>query len=360
MSRCYNFAAGPAVLPLEVLEKAQAELVDYRGAGMSVMEMSHRGKDYMAIHAAAEKNLRTLMGIPDNYKVLFLQGGASLQFAAVPMNLFSEKKKADYVNTGAWSKKAISEAKRYGTVRVVASSEDKTFNYIPKLTRDMFSPDADYVHITTNNTIYGTCYPQLPDVGDVPLVADMSSDILSKPYDVSKFALIYAGAQKNIGPAGLTIVIVREDLLGKALDITPTMMNYKIHADEDSMYNTPPCYTIYIAGLVFEWMLANGGVEAMEKKNRKKAAILYDYLDQSKLFKATVNGPERSIMNIPFVTGNDALDEKFIAEASKRGLKTLKGHRSVGGMRASIYNAFPVEGVQTLVDFMQEFEKANG
>jgi len=359
MSRCYNFSAGPAVLPLEVLEKAQAELVDYKGSGMSVMEMSHRGKEYTAIHEGAEKNLRTLMEIPNNYKVLFLQGGASLQFAAVPLNLFTEKRKADYVNTGAWSKKAIQEAKRYGTVKVVASSEDKTFSYIPSLTKDMFSPDADYVHITTNNTIYGTCFPALPDVGEVPLVADMSSDILSKPYDVSKFALIYAGAQKNIGPAGLTIVIIREDLLGKALDITPTLMNYKTHADEGSLYHTPPCYTIYIAGLVFEWMLANGGVAEMEKRNRRKAAILYDYLDQSKLFKATVAAADRSIMNIPFVTGSEELDTKFIAEASKKGLKTLKGHRSVGGMRASIYNAFPEAGVQTLVDFMREFEKAN-
>lgn len=360
MSRCYNFSAGPAVLPLEVLKKAQEELVDYRGSGMSVMEMSHRGKEYSEIHSNAISNLKKLMNIPDNYKILFVQGGASQQFAAVPLNLFSAQKKADYVSTGSWSKKAISEAKRYGSIKVVASSEDKNFSYIPKLTKDMFSPDADYVHITTNNTIYGTCYPQLPDTGDRPLVADMSSDILSKEYDVSKFGLIYAGAQKNIGPAGLTIVIVREDLIGHALDITPVMLNYKTHADEDSLYNTPPCYTIYIAGLVFEWMLANGGVPAMEKRNREKAGLLYDFLDNSKLFKATVEKESRSIMNVPFITGNDELDSKFLAEASKKGLKTLKGHRSVGGMRASIYNAMPREGVQTLVDFMKEFEKANG
>lgn len=359
MSRPFNFSAGPAVLPLEVLKKAQEELVDWRGSGMSVMEMSHRGKEYMSIHEGAEKNLRTLMNIPSNYKVLFLQGGASLQFAMVPMNLFSAAKKADYINTGAWSKKAISEAKRYGTVRVVASSEDKMFSYIPDITSDMFSPDADYVHITTNNTIYGTLFPALPDTGNIPLVADMSSNILSQEYDVSKFGLIYAGAQKNIGPSGLTIVIIREDLIGKAMDFTPTMMNYKTHADEASLYNTPPCYTIYIAGLVFEWLLEKGGVKAMEKENREKAAILYNFLDQSALFKGTVEPRSRSLMNIPFVTGSEELDTKFISEAGKKGLKTLKGHRSVGGMRASIYNAMPREGVQALVDFMKEFEKAN-
>lgn len=359
MSRPFNFSAGPAVLPLDVLKKAQEELVDWHGSGMSVMEMSHRGKEYMSIHEGAEKNLRKLMNISDDYKVLFLQGGASTQFAMVPLNLFSSAKKADYVNTGAWSKKAISEAKRYGTIKVVATSEPQNFNHIPKLSKDMFSADADYVHITTNNTIYGTCYPELPDTGGKTLVADMSSDILSKPYDVTKFGLIYAGAQKNIGPSGLTIVIIKDSLIGKAMDITPTMLNYKTHSEEASLYNTPPCYAIYIAGLVFEWMLANGGVEAMEKRNREKAALLYDYLDNSKLFKGTVEVKSRSIMNIPFVTGNEQLDDKFIAEASKKGLKTLKGHRSVGGMRASIYNAMPKEGVQALVDFMKEFEKAN-
>jgi len=359
MSRCFNFSAGPANLPLPVLEKAQNDLVDFQGTGVSVMEMSHRGKDYTAIHQNAEQNLRTLMGIPDNYKVLFVQGGASTQFAAVPLNLFSAAKKADYVNTGAWSKKAIAEAKRYGEVNVVASSEDTTFNYIPDLSSEMFSSEADYVHITSNNTIYGTCYPELPDTGKVPLVCDMSSDILSKPYDVSKFGLIYAGAQKNIGPSGLTIVIVREDLIGSALDFTPTMLNYRTHAENNSMFNTPPCFIIYMAGLVFEWMLENGGVTAMEKRNREKAALLYQYLDQSDLFTATVSGKDRSIMNVTFVTGDSELDQKFISEAEQHQLKTLKGHRTVGGMRASIYNAFPLQGVQTLVEFMEDFEKAN-
>lgn len=359
MSRAFNFSAGPATLPLEVLERAQSELVDYKGAGMSVMEMSHRSKEYQAIIDGAEANLRKLMGIPDNYEVLFLQGGASLQFAMVPLNLFGKNKKADYVNTGAWSKKAIAEAKRYGNVNVVASSEDKTFSYIPELTREMFDPGADYVHITTNNTIYGTVYPQLPDVGNVPLVADMSSNILSQVYDVKKFGLIYAGAQKNIGPAGVCIVIVRKDLLGHALDITPTMLNYQIHAENGSMFNTPPCYSIYIAGLVFEWLLEKGGVPAMEKINREKAAVLYDFLDSSKLFSGTVAKKDRSIMNVPFVTGREDLDAKFIAEASALGFKTLKGHRSVGGMRASIYNAMPREGVEKLVEFMARFEKEN-
>lgn len=360
MSRAINFSAGPGVLPLEVLKKAQEELVDYRGAGMSVMEMSHRSKEYEAIIGGAEQNLRTLMNIPTNYKVLFLQGGASLQFAMVPLNLFSSAKKADYVSTGAWSKKAISEAKKFGTVKVVASSEDKNFSYIPTLTSSMFSADADYVHITTNNTIYGTLFPSLPDTGKIPLVADMSSNILSQEYDVSKFGLIYAGAQKNMGPSGVTVVIVREDLIGHALPIAPTMLDYKIHADEGSMYNTPPCYAIYIAGLVFEWLLAKGGIKAMEKENRGKADLLYNFLDQSKMFKGTVEKSSRSLMNIPFVTGNEELDNKFISEASKNGLKTLKGHRSVGGMRASIYNAMPTEGVEALVSFMKNFENSNG
>ncbi|MBK5280202.1 MAG: 3-phosphoserine/phosphohydroxythreonine transaminase [Bacteroidia bacterium] len=360
MNRAINFSAGPGVLPLEVLKKAQEEMIDYRGAGMSVMEMSHRSKEYEAIIGGAEQNLRKLMNIPQNYKVLFLQGGASLQFAMVPLNLFSAAKKADYISTGAWAKKAISEAKRYGTVKVIASSEDKNFNYIPKISQAMLSRDADYVHITTNNTIYGTCFSELPDTGKIPLVADMSSNILSQEYDVSKFGLIYAGAQKNMGPSGVTVVIVRDDLIGHALDITPTMLDYKIHAGEGSMYNTPPCYAIYIAGLVFEWLLEKGGIKAMEKENRLKAAILYDFLDQSKLFKGTVELQSRSLMNIPFVTGNEELDNKFISEASKKGLKTLKGHRSVGGMRASIYNAMPKEGVETLVTFMREFEKVNG
>ena len=360
MSRVHNFSAGPAVLPLEVLQQAQQELVDYKGTGMSVMEMSHRSKEYEAIIGGAEADLRKLMNIPANYKVLFLQGGASSQFAMVPLNLFKGSKSADYVITGAWAKKAASEAKKYGTVKAVASSEDRNFSYIPKLSLEMFSPDADFVHITTNNTIYGTLFPALPDTGEVPLVADMSSNILSQEYDVSKFGLIYAGAQKNAGPAGVTIVIIREDLMGHALSMTPTMLNYKTHADEGSMYNTPPCYSIYICGLVFEWLMKKGGIAAMEKENKEKASLLYDYLDQSKMFKGTVDKADRSLMNIPFVTGSEELDAKFISEASKAGLKQLKGHRSVGGMRASIYNAMPREGVEALVQFMRNFEQANG
>ncbi|MDW7692334.1 3-phosphoserine/phosphohydroxythreonine transaminase [Flammeovirgaceae bacterium SG7u.111] len=359
MARVYNFSAGPAALPQEVLEKAQKELVDYQGTGMSVMEMSHRSKAYMEIIGAAQANLRKLMNISDDYEVLFLQGGASMQFAMVPLNLFSEKKKADIINTGAWSKKAIAEAKRYGNINVVASSDDKNFSYIPKLSADMFDPEADYVHITTNNTIYGTLFPSLPDVGDVPLVADMSSNILSQVYDVNKFGVIYAGAQKNIGPAGLCIAIVRKDLIGSALDFTPTMLNYKTHADGGSMFNTPPTYGIYMAGLVFEWLLEKGGVAAMEKINKEKAAILYDFLDESKLFKATVTPSDRSIMNVPFVTGSDELDKAFIDGATAKGLTTLKGHRTVGGMRASIYNSMPTEGVVALVDFMKGFETKN-
>jgi len=359
MSRAFNFSAGPATLPEEVLKKAQSELVDYKGSGMSVMEMSHRSSEFSDIIASAESNLRKLMNVPDNYHVLFLQGGANLQFAMVPLNLFTKSRKADYVNTGSWSKKAIKEAQKYGTVHVVASSEDKTFTYIPELNKDMFDPNADYVHITTNNTIYGTTFAELPEVGNVPLVADMSSNILSQVYDVSDFGLIYAGAQKNIGPAGLTIVIIRDDLVGHAADITPTMLDYKTHVDANSLYNTPPCFAVYLAGLVFEWLLDKGGIPAMEKINREKAAILYDYLDESELFRGTVVQKNRSLMNVPFVTGNPDLDARFIEEATKRNLKTLKGHRTVGGMRASIYNAMPVEGVQALVDFMKEFEKEN-
>jgi len=359
MSRVFNFSAGPAVLPLEVLQKAQQELVDYRGTGMSVMEMSHRSKEYEAIIGGAEQSLRKLMDIPASYKVLFLQGGASMQFAMVPLNLFRNSKTADYIITGAWAKKAASEAKKYGSVKAVASSEDRNFCYIPDLSKVNLSPDADFVHITTNNTIYGTLFPSLPDTGNVPLVADMSSNILSQVYDVNRFGLIYAGAQKNAGPAGVTIVIIREDLMGHAMPVTPTMLDYKIHAGEGSMYNTPPCYSIYICGLVFEWLLGKGGIPAMEKENKEKAALLYNYLDQSKMFKGTVDKADRSLMNIPFVTGSEELDAKFISEASKAGLKQLKGHRSVGGMRASIYNAMPREGVEALVQFMTNFEKAN-
>lgn len=359
MHRVYNFSAGPATLPLEVLEKAQKDLVDYKGTGMSVMEMSHRSSDYLAIFNGAKENLKKLMDVPDSHEILFMHGGASSQFAMVPLNLFSKSKKADYINTGVWSKKAIAEAKRYGTVNVVASSEDKTFSYIPKVTRDMFDPQADYVHITSNNTIYGTTFPELPDVGNVPLVADMSSNILAQVYDVSKFGIIYAGAQKNIGPAGVAIVIVRKDLMGAAMEITPTMFNYKIHAENDSMFNTPPTYAIYIAGLVFEWLLERGGVAEMQKINEEKAGWLYNFLDNSNLFKGTAEVGSRSTMNVPFVTTSEELDNKFIKEATAAGLKTLKGHRSVGGMRASIYNAMPSEGVKALVDFMKKFELQN-
>jgi phosphoserine aminotransferase len=299
------------------------------------------------------------MGIPDNYKVLFLQGGASTQFAMVPLNLFFKSKSADYINTGAWSKKAIAEAKRYGKVNVVGSSEDTMFNYIPKISTAAYNPEADYVHFTSNNTIYGTCFHELPECGNVPLVCDMSSNIISEEIDVSKYGLIYAGAQKNIGPAGLTIVIIRDDLVGRAMDITPTMLNYQTHVEGESMFNTPPCFAIYMAGLVFEYLLENGGIAAMEKQNKVKAAILYDFLDSSAMFKATVRPEDRSIMNIPFVTGNEDLDNKFVKESSAANLKTLKGHRSVGGMRASIYNAMPIEGVEALVKFMSDFEKNN-
>ncbi len=359
MPRVYNFSAGPAILPVEVLEKAQKDLVDYQGTGMSVMEMSHRSPEYKEIFDGAKEKLGKLMAVPDNYEILFLHGGASSQFAMVPMNLFSEKKKADYINTGAWSKKAIAEAKRYGTVNVVASSEDKTFSYIPELSADMFDPGADYVHITTNNTIYGTTFPELPPVGNVPLAADMSSNILAQVYDVSKFGVIYAGAQKNIGPAGVAIAIVRKDLIGHALDITPNMFNYKTHADNGSMFNTPPTFAIYIAGLVFEWLLERGGVAEMQKINEEKAGWLYDFLDNSILFTGTADKKSRSTMNVPFVTTSEELDAKFIKEASDKGFKTLKGHRTVGGMRASIYNAMPPEGVKALVEFMKEFELNN-
>ncbi len=354
MNRVYNFSAGPSMLPLSVLEKAAKEMTDYNGSGMSVMEMSHRSPVYEAIITAAEKNLRILMSIPENYKVLFLQGGATTQFSAVPLNLMNKNKKADYIVSGQFSKKAAQEAERYGEVNVIASSKDKNFTYVPYV--DKFSPDADYVHICFNNTIFGTKYNYIPDTGNIPLVADMSSCILSEPFDVSRFALIYAGAQKNMAPAGLTVVIVREDLIGNARPETPVMLNYKIQAENNSMYNTPPCYPIYIAGLVFEWLLMIGGLEAMNKINEKKAAILYNYLDNSKLFKATAQKEFRSIMNVCFITGDEELDKKFCSEAKKAGLENIKGHRSVGGIRASIYNAMPTEGVESLVSFMEKFE----
>lgn len=360
MNRVYNFSAGPSVLPVAVLEKAQKELVCYGNTGMSVMEMSHRSSAYQEIIDACEALLRELLGIGDEYKVLFLQGGASSQFAMVPLNLYSENKKADYVLTGLWSKKAAKEAGRYGDVKIVASSEDKVFNYIPELDKSDFRPDADYVHITHNNTIYGTRYSKIPDVGNVPLVADMSSSILSQEIDVNKFGIIYAGAQKNMGPAGLTIAIVRNDLIGKALDICPTMFNYQTHADNGSMFNTPPTYAIYICKLVCEWLKEMGGISAMQKINEEKAAILYDYLDSSAMFNATVSvKKDRSMMNIPFVTGDDELNAKFIKEATAAGFVNLKGHRTVGGMRASIYNAMPVDGVRALVEFMKNFETKN-
>jgi phosphoserine aminotransferase len=359
MARVYNFSAGPSMLPEPVLQKAAAEMLDCNGSGQSVMEMSHRSKAYEEIHFGAENLLRELMGIPANYKVLFLQGGGSTQFAMVPLNLFRKSRKADFINTGTWPKKAISEAKRYGTVNVVASSEDKAFNYIPQWNKATFDPQADYFHITTNNTIEGTRYIELPDTGIVPLVADMSSNILSQTYDVGTFALIYAGAQKNIGPAGVTVVIIREDLLGGALDITPTMLNYKTHAEEKSLYNTPPCFSIYIAKLTFEWVKNVGGVAAMQKINEEKAGILYGFLDNSKMFKGTVVPKYRSLMNVPFVSPSEELNEKFLKEVTKAGFVNLKGHRLVGGMRASIYNAMPVEGVKKLVEFMKKFELAN-
>lgn len=361
MARVYNFSAGPSMLPLPVLKKAQEELTDYQGSGMSVMELSHRSGLFTSIIEEAEQYLRKLMDIPNNYKVLFIQGGASQQFAMVPMNLLGNHKKADYVNTGSWSKKAIQEAKRFGDIRVIASSEDKGFSYIPKVTKDMIDKDADYVHITTNNTIEGTVFNELPDTGDVPLVADMSSNILSEQIDVTKFGIIYAGAQKNIGPAGLTVVIIREDLIGKAPETCPTMLNYQTQSESSSLYNTPPTFSIYVAKLVFEWLDSLGGLKAMQEINRAKADKLYRYIEESDLFVSPVAKQDRSLMNIPFVTKNQdkELEAKFIKEAQKLGLETLKGHRSVGGMRASLYNAMPVEGVDALINFMQDFEKEN-
>ena len=358
MNRVFNFSAGPAALPLEVLQQAQAELVDWHGSGMSVMEMSHRGKEYMGIQAEAEADLRELMGIPANYKVLFVQGGASQQFAAVPMNLLRGKASADYLNTGEWSKKAIKEAKKFCKVNVVASSEDRNFSYAPVQSEWKLDQDAAYVHITQNETIGGVELFWTPETGNVPLVSDMSSDILSRPVDVSKYALIYAGAQKNIGPAGLTIVIVREDLIGEVLPGTPTMLDYRIHADNESMYNTPPTYAIYIAGLVFRMLKAKGGLAEMERVNRAKAKILYDVLEASSFYSSPVAPENRSLMNIPFTLDDATLDEEFLKGAKARGMIQLKGHRSVGGMRASLYNAMPPEGVEALAHYMKEFEKS--
>ena len=358
MERVYNFSAGPSMLPEEVLKKAADEMMNYEGSGMSVMEMSHRSPVYEKIITDAEALLREVMQIPDNYKVLFLQGGASTQFAAVPLNLLSGTGKADYILSGQFSTKAYQEALKYGDIAVAASSKDKNFSYVPKTEKASFRKDADYVHICFNNTIYGTKYPYIPKT-DAPLVADMSSCILSEPIDVSKFGLIYAGAQKNMAPAGLTVVIVREDLLGNAREDTPAMLDYKLMADNGSMYNTPPCYCIYIAKLVYEWILSLGGLEKMKERNERKAKFLYDYLDSQDYYVAPVEKECRSMMNVTFVTGNADLDKKFASEASAQGLKNLKGHRSVGGMRASIYNAMPYEGVEKLVEFMKEFAKNN-
>ena len=359
MSRVYNFSAGPAVLPESVLKSAAEEMLDYKGCGMSVMEMSHRSKAFEEIIKTAESDLRELMHIPDNYKVLFLQGGASQQFAMIPMNLMKNKV-ADYIVTGQWAKKAYQEAAKYGKVNKIASSEDKTFSYIPDCSDLPISEDADYVYICENNTIYGTKFKELPNTKGKTLVADVSSCFLSEPVDVSKYGIIYGGVQKNIGPAGVVIVIIREDLITEdVLPGTPTMLTYKTHADADSLYNTPPAYGIYICGKVFQWLKEMGGLEAMKERNERKAKILYDFLDQSKLFKGTVEKKDRSLMNVPFVTGSDELDAKFVKEAEAAGLVNLKGHRTVGGMRASIYNAMPKEGVEALVAFMKKFEEEN-
>ena len=359
MARVYNFSAGPAVLPEEVLREAAAEMFDYKGSGMSVMEMSHRSKVYDNIIKEAEADLRELMNIPDNYKVLFLQGGASQQFAMIPMNLMKNGV-ADYIVTGQWAKKAYQEASMYGKANKIASSEDKTFSYIPDCSDLPISEDADYVYICENNTIYGTKFKTLPNTKGKILVSDVSSCFLSEPVDVTKYGVIYGGVQKNIGPAGVVIVIIREDLIRE--DVcpgTPTMLRYKIHADAGSMYNTPPSYGIYICGKVFKWIKAQGGLEAMKERNEKKAKILYDFLDSSKMFKGTVRKEDRSLMNVPFVTGDTELDAKFVKAAKEAGFENLKGHRSVGGMRASIYNAMPIEGVKALVDFMAKFEAEN-
>jgi len=363
MARVLNFSAGPSQLPLEVLEKAAAEMTDYGNTGTSVMEMSHRSKAFEGILHKSKDDLRKLMNIPENYDILYMQGGASTQFAAVPLNLLGDKDAADYTDTGTWADKALKEAKKYCNVNVVASSKAETYNHIPDLDKSKFNPNAAYFHFTTNNTIFGTKWNKLPETGNVPLVTDMSSCILSEPIDVSKYGLIYAGAQKNIGPAGLVVVIIRKDLLElskeKAKTMTPTMLRYDICAENDSMYNTPPTYSIYIAGLVFEHLLKLGGLEEMKKRNVAKANLLYGFLDNSKMFKATVRPQDRSLMNVPFVTGNEELDDKCVKAATAAGMINLKGHRSVGGLRASIYNAMDLAGVQTLVNFLEKFEKEN-
>jgi len=360
MARVFNFGAGPATLPEPVLKQAAAELLDWHGSGMSVMEMSHRGKEFIKIHAAAEADLRGLLGIPKNYKVLFLQGGGAGQFSIVPMNLLRGKAAASYVNTGHWSTRAIAEAKRYCKVNIAASSEDANFSYAPRQDQWQVDPAAAYVHYTSNETIGGVEFHWIPDTGEIPLVADASSHILSRPLDVGRFGLIYAGAQKNIGPAGLAIVIVRDDLIGHAMPLTPSVFDYKVQAGADSMHNTPPTYSVYMAGLVFQWMKQQGGVKKMEEINIAKAQLVYDYLDQTEFYHSPVAKEDRSRMNIPFSLRNDQLDEEFLKQAKACGLSELKGHRSVGGMRASIYNAMPIEGVQRLVAYMREFEARHG
>lgn len=359
MKRVYNFSAGPSMLPQEVLETAASEMLDYNGSGQSVMEMSHRSKVYESIIKEAEKTLREIMDIPSNYKVLFLQGGASMQFSQVPLNLMGEGGESDYMVTGEFAKRAAKEGAKFGKVNIVASSEDKTFSYVPKLDKSKFNPKAKYFHITSNNTIFGTRFTKWPETGNVPLVADMSSDILSRVVDVKKFGLIYAGAQKNMGPAGVTVVIIREDLIGHAASNVPLLLDYKTQSDNDSLYNTPTTFSIYMCGLVFNWLKKLGGVAEMEKRNNAKAKILYDFLDKSKMFKNPVEPKDRSMMNVTFVATSEELNEKFLKQASAAGFVNLKGHRSVGGMRASIYNAMPIEGVKALVKFMQDFEKAN-
>ncbi len=355
MERVYNFSAGPSTLPLEVLKKAQESLLSYGNSGMSIMEMSHRSADFEAVRAGAEQAIRTLMNVPDNYKVLFMHGGATGQFAAIPLNLMNGSGKADYVLSGVFSKKASAEAKKYGDVAIAASSAGANFAFIPATTRESFRPDADYVHICFNNTIYGTRFPYIPDTGDIPLVADMSSCIASEPVDVSKFGMIYAGAQKNFGIAGMAVVIIREDLIGKARENTPAILNYQLAAENDSMYNTPPCWSMYITKLVCEWLLENGGLEAAKARNEAKAALLYDYLDHQNFYTVPVDVASRSIMNVVFCTENAEMDKLFVSEAAKAGLKSLKGHKAVGGIRASIYNAMPIEGVEKLVSFMKQF-----
>ncbi|MGN0635626.1 MAG: 3-phosphoserine/phosphohydroxythreonine transaminase [Acutalibacteraceae bacterium] len=359
MSRVYNFSAGPSMLPESVLNRAAEEMLDYQGSGQSVMEMSHRSKVYEPIIYGAMDLFREIMDIPENYKVIFVQGGASTQFAAIPLNFMNGSGKADFILSGQFSTKAYKEAQKYGEAIAVASSKDDVFSHIPDWDESKFTPDADYFHICMNNTIYGTRFTKLPETGKVPLIADVSSCFLSEPLDVSKFGVLYGGAQKNIAPAGLTVVIVREDLLGNARDITPTMLDYKVMADNDSMYNTPPCYSIYMCKLVLEWIKSLGGLEVMKARNEKKAAVLYDYLDKSELFTAPVLPRDRSMMNVTFKTADDELNKKFVAEAAAAGFVNLKGHRSVGGMRASIYNAMPIEGVEKLAQFMEDFEKKN-